>query len=53
MAIYISVALGGLGMVVIGAANHIEIVIVFIVLAGIAFGGFEIIAIVYTAELSG
>jgi len=53
MAIYISVALGGVGMVVIGAANHIAIVMVFIVLAGIAFGGFEIIAIVYTAELSG
>jgi len=53
LAIYISVALGGVSMVVIGAAHRIEIVIVSIVLVGIAFGGFEIIAIVYTAELSG
>ena len=53
IAIYLSVVLGGLGMVVIGVAPRVEIVIVLIVLVGLAFGGFEIIAIVYTSELSG
>jgi len=52
-AILFALALGGGGMVVTGAANKIEIIMVFIALVGFAFSGFEILAILYTSELSG
>lgn len=44
---------GGISMILIGIANSIELVMVFIFLAGFTFSGFEILCLVYTSEISG
>ena len=51
--ILFAMLLGGGGMVIIGAATRIELIMVFIALVGFSFSGFEILAILYTSELSG
>lgn len=52
-AIFISVALSVISLTVMAIFPSIPVVVIFLIITGLAFSGFEILSFVYTAEASG
>lgn len=52
-AIFVSIALSVISLITMAVSPYIELLIIFLIITGLAFSGFEIMSFVYTAEASG